>query len=790
MDIDPRGKKFARDVLDAVYLKNAEGKEVLVPKDDIEQFKAENEKKRSYRQSDNTDNADITDKSGEVNRQTRQNRQTRNIGNYPEYLSRLSKTDKLKAYYLSNSEGLTDKEAANLVYGSEEDWKKVADLRANLSSEVVQCSDTRPARFKLTLDAETVALREFNNYLLDLQRSAEEAAEKDKAVELIDRWRSYVHTELEGGSLLDRAKAARDTRGLRTFCIDWAELILLQPDLASAMEEDVQRQVKNFQAILNGETGESWGVVINGFDDRSKIARLRAADYGRLINLHCEVASIGELYDRSLVRKYECPSCAMLVPVALNLEQKKAAEPQRCPGCKRKGRLRLLDETVVTAQAITLQEITELLQPGEQPRRLPAILLESLAEENAERFSIGNKITVTGCYIRQREDGKAEYARIFLIYGAGPVDDAILYAPASPEVMAEVAAIRSSSDPLGLLAEKIYGRVVGNDLAKRFCVLQGFGNIHLLLMGVPGTGKTELGKGTVNAFPRSAFIQSSNASRAGLTAAASKDEHTGRFVIESNALVRLNPHGIAVIDELDKSKEDVQYALLGVMQDRALTINKTNVQANLPCDVNILATANPKGDEFSNNHQLWEQANMVRPLYDRFSFVILFNSDLGKIKSFKEFFKRRILKTSGLSTHDRVVVRELVKQSWSVQPVTDDDDTLDKLDQLMREVIVPYPLVFGKSLRPTEVLPALLEALCRITGDSKPREFHFQQATDLLIKLRHHNTQALDAHSSSSQEKYGVCGECKERKGLAWVIGLGYVCESCSTGGQSRMVQR
>lgn len=706
---------------------------------------AETRSKGPCRVAENTELAENTEGLSSDFRQVRQTRHILLLGKYPEYLSRLSKTEKLKASYADNSEGLTDKEAAVIVYGeaTDETAKKIADLRANLKEAIVRLSNGRPAKYGLAPSALADVTRDFDKYLLELREKERQQEELERKARIPQSMRDYIRQEREGGSLLQRVQTRHDA----VFTLDWADLCLYAPELAEAWEADLQDQVRVLRMVLKEETGSDWDVAVAGFDDRQKIARIRSADYGRMLNVHAEVAAKGELCDRSVLKVFECNGCGMSYPVRQSIEMREEQRPRKCRACGMKDLREARDrEEVLTLQTVTLQEIPELLTPGEQPRRLSALITGTLAERTSERLAIGSKVTVTGCYIRQREVRKTDYERLFLIFGVEEINDGILNVPATPEVLAEVARIRAVPDPVAELASLIYSNVVGHDTAKQLLALQPFGHLHILLLGLPGLGKTELARRSTEAYPRADFFQSTNATKAGITAAASKDEHTGRYVLEQNGLARLHPHGIAAIDELDKASDDVKFSLLGAMQDGKLKIRKTNVQADLPCVVNILATANPTEDMFDLYSRWWRQVDLPKPLYDRFTFVLLFVQDVRRIESFREFFVRRSAKRAGVSLQLRLVLREMVRDAWLQEPaVLGDEHTLRTMDVIMRSVVVPHPGVFGSSLRLTEVLPGLLEALCRITGDARPREWHFQKAVDLLmaVKTNHDEAKAI-----------------------------------------------
>ena len=78
------------------------------------------------------------------------------------------------------------------------------------------------------------------------------------------------------------------------------------------------------------------------------------------------------------------------------------------------------------------------------------------------------------------------------------------------------------------------------------------GDIHMLLVGDPGTAKSQLLKYMHQLAPRSILASGSASTKAGLTATAVKDEFSeGQWALEAGALV-LAHKGHACIDEFDK----------------------------------------------------------------------------------------------------------------------------------------------------------------------------------------------------------------------------------------------
>src|SRR2546428_9899394 len=78
------------------------------------------------------------------------------------------------------------------------------------------------------------------------------------------------------------------------------------------------------------------------------------------------------------------------------------------------------------------------------------------------------------------------------------------------------------------------------------------GDIHLILVGDPGTGKSELLSYMIRLSPRGIYATGKAASAAGLTATAVGDEFAeGRWTLEAGAFVLANSR-LAAIDEIEK----------------------------------------------------------------------------------------------------------------------------------------------------------------------------------------------------------------------------------------------
>ncbi|KAG5487039.1 hypothetical protein LSCM1_07708 [Leishmania martiniquensis] len=152
-------------------------------------------------------------------------------------------------------------------------------------------------------------------------------------------------------------------------------------------------------------------------------------------------------------------------------------------------------------------------------------------------------------------------------------------------------------------------------------------SIHVLLVGDPGLGKSQLLRAACAVAPRSAFVCAHTSSSCGLTMTLTRDPVSGETTFEAGAVVH-GDGGITCLDEIDKGVHEHK-ALLEVMEQETVSLAKAGMIFSMPVRTSVLAAGNPIGGRFDVSKSLAANVNLSPALLSRFDVIACLRNPHG-----------------------------------------------------------------------------------------------------------------------------------------------------------------
>ena len=371
-------------------------------------------------------------------------------------------------------------------------------------------------------------------------------------------------------------------------------------------------------------------------DARLPIREIRSKHLNKFLVIKGIVRQKSDVRPEVVSARFECPACGSVTSI-LQLEAV-FREPTRC-SCGRKARFKLVSRDLVDVQSLVLEEAPDDLEGGEQPKRLSVILKEDLVSPLSDRrTNPGSKIQIAGITkdipIYDKGVRSTRYNLIFEANHVTPMEEDYTQITITDEERAKIHDFAKDPKVYDILTESIAPSIYGHEKVKEALVLQlfggvhktqadgvaGRGDIHILLVGDPGAGKSQLLKRIQVVAPKSRYVSGKGASGVGLTAAVVKDEILKGYTLEAGALVLCN-NGLCCIDEFDKMSDDDRTTIHEALEQQTVSIAKANIQATLLARTTVLAAANPKYGRFSTYKMLFEQIDLQPTLINRFDLI-------------------------------------------------------------------------------------------------------------------------------------------------------------------------
>ncbi|RQM14850.1 hypothetical protein DD237_003276 [Peronospora effusa] len=434
-----------------------------------------------------------------------------------------------------------------------------------------------------------------------------------------------------------------------------------------------------------------------------RLRDLRTAHLNFLIKVSGVVTRRTSVFPQLQLVKVNCPGCgAVLGPFTQQSQQE--VKLSACPECQYRGHFPVNSEQTVyrNFQKITLQESPGSVPPGRVPRSKDVILVGDLIDKARP----GDEIAVTGIYTNTPDptlnlrDGFPVFRTVIEANHVERRADVLGSQLLTAEDKKQILRLAKQPDIAQRIINSFAPSIYGHQQVKTALALALFGgkpkfiknsrvrgDLNVLMVGDPGTAKSQFLKFAKQTAPRAVYSTGKGASAVGLTAGVSRDPFTKEWVLQGGALV-LADKGVCLIDEFDKMNEQDRTSIHEAMEQQSISVSKAGIVTSLQARCSVIAAANPIGGRYNAARTFAENVELTDPILQRFDLLCILQDKVDPVDDER-------LADFVVSSHMRSNAKkksaneedELSAMTQSMQ-VGDDDASMTLDQELLRKYIL------------------------------------------------------------------------------------------------------
>ena len=343
---------------------------------------------------------------------------------------------------------------------------------------------------------------------------------------------------------------------------------------------------------------------------------------------------------------------------------------------------------------MTIQETPGSVPPGRVPRQKDVIVLADLIDTARP----GDEVEITGIYTHKFDytmnvnHGFPVFQTIIEANNIRKIND-LEVNEITEEDKAEIVALSKQPNIAKRIIASIAPSIYGHKYIKTALSLAMFGgeakdiggrhrirgDINVLLLGDPGTAKSQFLKYVEQTFHRSVYTTGKGASAVGLTAGVHRDPITREWTLEGGALV-LADKGVCLIDEFDKMNDQDRTSIHEAMEQQSISISKAGIVTSLQARCSVIAVANPVKGRYDSQLNFSDNVDLTDPILSRFDVLAVVKDEIDKqnddalaafvlnnhIKSHPEF------NSEGTENPSDLLLEEVKEESDPIEPLSQD----------------------------------------------------------------------------------------------------------------------
>jgi len=486
--------------------------------------------------------------------------------------------------------------------------------------------------------------------------------------------------------------------GKNSIAIEFAELYGFDQELAEQLlkrpEEYLQHAGKGAYEQLRIEDSEyaekieKITIRVIQLLGKEVLRKLGSRQMSKLIMVEGIVVRATPVRPMVLQAAFKCKRCGTMNLVEQTGQFLKAPAICQAPDCGRDGPFEFSQEesTFIDSQDLRLQEKPEDLPPGQLPRTLA---VKTVGDDIVDVARPGDHISIVGIVRAFAPSlmGMGKLRTFILQLDANSVEVLGKEPETSPPTPEEEEKMRElAKDPLvhRKIMQSIAPSIFGYEHVKEAIMYLLFGGVskslpdvnirgemNALLIGDPGTAKSQLLQYVARIAPRGLYTSGRGTTAAGLTAAVVR-EKGGSMSLEAGALV-LADKGIACIDEMDKMRPEDRVAIHEAMEQHTVSVAKGGIVATLNARTAVLAAANPSLGRYEPNRTVAENVPLPVTILSRFDLIFVLrdvpnkDSDRKMAEHILEIHRRGVSPVE--AQVDAELLRKYVSFAKGIKPV-------------------------------------------------------------------------------------------------------------------------